>query len=117
VPDGRHESFFERGYEAAIRDPVGGMGGWLISLGRDLKLLRHGPGFQQQVTYPLKKEHGAISGLGHSSAPASSMSITTASRFLADRIASALSRSAKARRSAPRGHAAPGDHGPPDRIA
>ena len=27
VPNSRHESFFERGYEDAIGDPVGGIGG------------------------------------------------------------------------------------------
>ena len=57
------------------------MSGWFISGRGVLKLLRDGPGLQKEFTHPLEEEEdGAISGLGHRFASASSISFTMASR-------------------------------------
>ena len=53
------------------------------------------PGFEEEFAYTLEEEDGAVGRLCHRFAPASSMSITMASRFLPNRTARALSCSAR----------------------
>src|SRR5215470_15689420 len=62
------------------------MSGWFISGRGVLKLLRDGPGLQKEFTHALEEEDGAVAGLGHRFAPASSISLTMASRCSRRRI-------------------------------
>jgi len=87
MPDRIHESLFERGHEDAIRDPVGGIGG-RFAIRNHLKLLHDRAGIEEEFADLLEEEDGAIGGFRHRGASASNMVITTASRFLPDRIAS-----------------------------
>ena len=87
MPDRIHESFFERGHEDAIRDPIGGIGG-LFTIRDHLKLLHDRAGFEEKFAHPLEEEDGAVGGLGHRFAPASSMLV---SRFLPRPMARTLS--------------------------
>src|SRR5262249_46316954 len=80
------EPFFERRHENSVRDPFGRIAGRRVRGGFGLQLLRDGAGFEAKFAEPLEEEDGAISGFGHPCTPASSMSITTASRFRPDRI-------------------------------
>src|SRR5215470_9060875 len=73
VPDGRHESLFERGDEDALGDPVGGIGG-RFAIRDGLKLLHDGPGFEEKLADPLEEEDGAVGGFCHRLAWASNIS-------------------------------------------
>jgi len=68
VPDRRHEPFFERGHEDAIRDPVSGIGGRL-TIRDHLKLLHDRPGLEEEFAHLLKEEDRAVGWLRHEFCP------------------------------------------------
>src|SRR5262249_19549792 len=51
-------------HEDAIRDPGGGIGGWL-AIRDHLKLLCDGPGFEEEFADFLEEEDGAVGGFHH----------------------------------------------------